>query len=453
MNETMETGIAEATRLTRMGQLLDATALIQRTLGGAQNPSSTITAPTADEPVDISFRVLDAGPHTSTSMSGIAVLPYKAERTSAELIDTAMASRKTPYSRARSKIGATWANEPAESRSGAATEPASWRARLHTHLNGLGGSLSASASTPAQARSEIWAGGQFTEGSYTNKAGTRAYKLYVPKGYHGQALPLVVMLHGCTQNPDDFAAGTRMNVLAEREQFLVVYPAQTTSSNKSKCWKWFNATDQQRERGEPSIIAGITRKILSTYHCNARRVYVAGMSAGGAMAVIMGVSYSDLYTAIGVHSGLPYGAALDLPSALAAMKHGAGIPAGRQDSRLSTAGIRARVVPTIVFHGDRDATVHPRNGDHVLAQLAALGGGTNLHKTVKRVQVTNRHGYTHTIYHDAAGDRLMERWLVHGAGHAWSGGSPHGSFTDPKGPDASQEMVRFFLHSRAAGSW
>jgi len=422
MNETMEPGIAEATRLTRMGQLLDATALIQRTLGGAQKPSSTITAPTADEPVDVSFRVLDAGPHTSTSMPGIAVLPYKAERTSAELIDTAMASRKTPYSRARSKIGATWANEPAES-------------RLRV------------------ARSEIWAGGQFTEGSYTNKAGTRAYKLYVPKGYHGQALPLVVMLHGCTQNPDDFAAGTRMNVLAEREQFLVVYPAQTTSSNKSKCWKWFNATDQQRERGEPSIIAGITRKILSTYHCNARRVYVAGMSAGGAMAVIMGVSYSDLYTAIGVHSGLPYGAALDLPSALAAMKHGAGIPAGRQDSRLSTAGIRARVVPTIVFHGDRDATVHPRNGDHVLAQLAALGGGTNLHKTVKRVQVTNRHGYTHTIYHDAAGDRLMERWLVHGAGHAWSGGSPHGSFTDPKGPDASQEMVRFFLHSRAAGSW
>jgi poly(hydroxyalkanoate) depolymerase family esterase len=311
-------------------------------------------------------------------------------------------------------------------------------------LNALGGPLSAS--TPAQARSEIWAGGQFIEGSYTNKAGTRAYKLYVPKGYRGQALPLIVMLHGCTQNPDDFAAGTRMNVLAEREQFLVLYPAQSTSSNQSKCWKWFNATDQQRERGEPSIIAGITRKILSTHHCNARRVYVAGMSAGGAMAVIMGVSYPDLYTAIGVHSGLPYGVALDLPSALAAMKHGR---AGR-DSRLSTAGIATRVVPTIVFHGDRDTTVHPRNGDHVLAQLAAFGAGTNLHKSVKRVQVANRHGYTHTIYRDAAGETLMERWLVHGAGHAWSGGSPYGSFTDPKGPDASQEMVRFFLQSRAA---
>jgi poly(hydroxyalkanoate) depolymerase family esterase len=440
MNEIMETAMAEATRLTRMGQLLDATALIQRTLGGTPTASSTIPAPTADEPVDVSFRVLEPNldtPHTSTSMAtlpGITVLPYPAaERTSARLIDT-VASRNNP-SRAQSKIGATWANELAETRSGAATEPANWQARLRIHLNdGVG-------------RSEIWAGGQFIEGSYTNKAGTRAYKLYVPKGYCGQPLPLVVMLHGCTQNPDDFAAGTRMNVFAEREQFLVVYPAQKTSSNQSKCWKWFNATDQQRERGEPSIIAGITRKILSTYHCDARRVYVAGLSAGGAMAVIMGVSYSDLYTAIGVHSGLPYGAALDLPSALAAMKHGGGTPAGTQDRRLSTAGIPARAVPTIVFHGDRDRTVHPRNGDHVLAQLEGFAAGTNLHKTVKRVQVANRHGYTHTIYHDAAGDTLMERWLVHGAGHAWSGGSPHGSFTDPKGPDASQEMVRFFLRT------
>ena len=447
MNGTMEAGIAEATRLTRMGQLLDATALIQRTLGGVHKTSSASTNPTAEEPVDVSFRVLEAGPLTSTPTARlpvIAELPYQAEHPSAELIDTAVAPLKNPYRRAQSKIGATWANEPASSRLAAATEPASWQARLHTRLNGLGGPLSAS--MPAEARSVIWAGGQFIEGLFTNKAGTRAYKLYVPKGYHGQALPLIVMLHGCTQNPDDFAAGTRMNVLAEREQFLVLYPAQSTSSNQSKCWKWFHATDQQRERGEPSIIAGITRKILSTYHCNARRVYVAGMSAGGALAVIMGVSYPDLYTAIGVHSGLPYGAALDLPSALAAMKHGR---AGR-DSRLSTAGIPTRVVPTIVFHGDRDTTVHPRNGDHVLAQLAAFGAGTNLHKSVKRVQVANRHGYTHTIYRDAAGETIMERWLVHGAGHAWSGGSHYGSFTDPKGPDASQEMVRFFLQSGAA---
>lgn len=428
MNDTRETGMAEATRLTRMGQLLDATAVIQRMLNGAPKGSSPTTDPAADQPVDVSFRVLEPDtntPHTSISLvalPGIDVRPYQAERTSAELIDTGVPSRKIPYGRARSKIGAIWPNEPAEARLGAA-------------------------------RSEIWAGGQFIEGSYTNKAGTRAYKLYVPKGYRGQALPLVVMLHGCTQNPDDFAAGTRMNVIAEREQFLVVYPAQSTSSNQSKCWKWFNKTDQQREHGEPSIIAGITRKILSSYHCDARRVYVAGMSAGGAMAVIMGVSYPDLYTAIGVHSGLPYGVARDLPSALMAMKRGGGTPTGTQVSSLSTPGIRARAIPTIVFHGDRDKTVHPCNGDQVLAQLAGFAPGTNatnLHKTVKRIYDANRHGYTHTIYQDTAGNILMERWLVHGAGHAWSGGSPHGSYTDPKGPDASQEMVRFFLRTSAS---
>jgi poly(hydroxyalkanoate) depolymerase family esterase len=425
----METEMAEATRLTRMGQLLEATALIQRTLGGAPKASSSFTASTADEPIDVSFRVLEPAPETqpaTTTMMTLprrAAFPYEEQRTSAKVIDTAMTSRRT--------------DEPPDSTSRATSEPAGWQARLCTSV---------------QAHRDIWAGGQFIEGSFTNKAGTRAYKLYVPKGYRGQALPLVVMLHGCTQNPDDFAAGTRMNLLAEREQFLVVYPAQTVSSNQSKCWKWFNKTDQQRERGEPSIIAGITRKILGTYHCNPGQVYVAGMSAGGAMAVIMGVSYPDLYSAIGVHSGLPYAVAHDLPSALAAMKRGAGTPAGTQISRSSTDRVHARSVPTIVFHGDRDTTVHPRNGDQVLAQMEAFAPGsktTNLHKTVKRIQVANRREYTHTLYHNAAGDILMERWLVHGAGHAWSGGSPHGSFTDPQGPDASQEMMRFFLRTSA----
>jgi poly(hydroxyalkanoate) depolymerase family esterase len=258
------------------------------------------------------------------------------------------------------------------------------------------------------------------------------------------------MLHGCTQTPDDFAAGTRMNVLAEREQFLVVYPEQALHANHSKCWNWFRATDQHRSRGEPSIIAGITHQIVSTYHLHVRRVYVVGLSAGGAMAAIMGVTYPDLYAAIGVHSGLAYRAAHDLPSAFAAMQLGQVTAGQERGSRFAGTGTCTRVVPTIVFHGDQDTTVHPGNGDQVLAQWATTNpsdeptAGANLRVAVSLGQVPHGHAYTRSIYHDANGQGVMEQWLVHGADHGWSGGSPHGSFTDPKGPDASREMVCFF---------
>ena len=294
--------------------------------------------------------------------------------------------------------------------------------------------------------------GRFTAGSYTDPAGTRAYKLYVPSRYTGQAVPLVVMLHGCTQTPDDFAAGTRMNRLAEGATFLVVYPAQAGSANRSKCWNWFQPADQQRGRGEPSIIAGITRQVMARYQVDAQRVYVAGLSAGGAMAMIMGVTYPDLYAAIGVHSGLAYGAAHDLTSAIAAMQHGGPDPLRRGNRFWEAGGVFARIVPTIVFHGDRDTIVNPRNGDQVLAQWTAAmtaGGrsttsGTDQRITVSRGQVPGGRAYTRAVYHDLRGQAVLEQWLIHGAGHGWSGGSPGGSYTDPKGPDASREMLRFF---------
>ena len=292
------------------------------------------------------------------------------------------------------------------------------------------------------------AGGRFIERSYTNQAGTRAYKLYIPSGYIGQAIPLVVMLHGCTQGPDEFAAGTRMNTLAEEHIFLVAYPAQAQSANMQRCWNWFEAADQQRGRGEPSLIAGITRQIVEEYHVADGRVYVAGMSAGGAMAAIMGATYPDLYAAIGVHSGLAPGVAHDLPSAFAAMQRG-GPPAAPRDA---TVGESARVVPTIVFHGDRDTTVHPQNADHLLAHYRAAktaasqdaAGGPTPRGTVRRGQIPGGHAYTRATYYDAGGLAIVEQWTVHGLGHAWSGGSSPGSYTDPKGPDASAEMVRFF---------
>ena len=203
--------------------------------------------------------------------------------------------------------------------------------------------------------------GQFVSRSFTNQAGTRAYKLYVPASYAGQLgepVPVVVMLHGCTQSPDDFAAGTRMNALAEQHGFLVVYPAQAANANGSKCWNWFRAEDQDRDRGEPSLIAGITREVVASHHVDARRVFVAGLSSGAAMAVILGATYPDLYAAVGVHSGLPYGAAHDMPSAFAAMKGSTGRPGMAKRTGSGSARAAAeRGVPTIVFHGDRDSTV------------------------------------------------------------------------------------------------
>ena len=213
-------------------------------------------------------------------------------------------------------------------------------------------------------------GARFLAAKFTNEAGTRPYKLYVPSGYDGQPVPLIVMLHGCTQSPHDFAAGTRMNEAAEEHTCLVVYPGQIIAANTSKCWNWFSADDQQRDRGEPSLIAGITREIMREYSVDPRRVYIAGLSAGGAMAATMGATYPDLYAAITVHSGLACAAASDLPSAFAAMRQGPGVRGGRTSGSPGAAQGRRRV-PAIVFHGDQDATVHPRNGEAVIAQSAA----------------------------------------------------------------------------------
>jgi poly(hydroxyalkanoate) depolymerase family esterase len=276
-------------------------------------------------------------------------------------------------------------------------------------------------------------GGQFIAATYSNPAGSRAYKLYIPGGYHGQALPLVVMLHGGGQSPDDFAAGTRMNAIAEEQTCLVVYPAQPSEANAAKCWNWFRPSDQQRGQGEPSLIAGITRQVMRDYSVDPRRVYIGGLSAGAAAAAVMGATYPDLYAAIGVHSGLASGAANDLPSALTVMQHG-DLPASFGAGDMSA-------VPTIVFHGDRDSTVHPRNGDHVIAQKMTA----SLQKNVQRGRVPGGHAYTRTIHTDASGRAILEHWEIHGAGHAWSGGSPAGSYTDPRGPDAAREMLRFFL--------
>ena len=301
-------------------------------------------------------------------------------------------------------------------------------------------------------------GEQFQQHSFTCAAGTRQYKLFIPKGHLGRQLPLLVMLHGCTQSPDDFARGTRMNQLAEEEGYYVLYPAQSASDNPTKCWNWFRPADQCRDRGEPAIIAELTRHVVRVHRLDPARVYVAGLSAGAAMAVILARTYPDIYAAAGIHSGLPYGSAHDVPSAFAAMKQGSGISVAGTNATDQALGAP---VPAIVFHGDRDLVVDAHNGDIVIAQsMASLGDsvwnsdsyGAN-DKQVERGVVPGGYSYTRTMLLDPQGRVLAEQWLVHGAGHAWFGGDPTGSYTDPKGPDASAEMLRFFaLHERKYGN-
>ncbi|HWK45754.1 MAG TPA: PHB depolymerase family esterase [Stellaceae bacterium] len=294
----------------------------------------------------------------------------------------------------------------------------------------------------ARARPTIPPGARFEERGYANEAGSRAYKLYVPSGYDGQALPLVVMLHGCTQSPDDFAAGTRMNDLAEERTFLAAYPAQARSANVSKCWNWFSTGDQQRDRGEPSLIAGITRQIMRDFSVDSGRIFIAGLSAGGAVAAIMGSTYPDLYAGIGVHSGLACGAARDMASAVAAMRDGGPTPAGKSPRNGGSEG----AVPTIVFHGDRDTIVNPVNGDQVIAQSKAAG---QFRVSVDHGEAQGGIRYTRTVQADESGRSMLEHWVVHGGGHAWFGGNAAGSYTEPRGPDASREMMRFFLDQPA----
>jgi poly(hydroxyalkanoate) depolymerase family esterase len=244
------------------------------------------------------------------------------------------------------------------------------------------------------------------------------------------------MLHGCTQSADDFAAGTRMNFAAVARGCFVVYPEQPQAANASKCWNWFRSGDQARDQGEPALIAGITRQVMREYNIDARRVYVAGLSAGGAAAAIMGEAYPDLYAAVGVHSGIACVAARDLPSAFAAMRGQVGI------NSLDSPSAGNGLMPTIVFHGDLDNTVHPSNGAKVIARAAA---GNPVSGATVRKQTSSGHNYSHSVRRDAEGRAVLELWQLHGAGHAWSGGNPAGSYTNPNGPNATEEMLRFFL--------
>jgi len=364
MNEVSMATMADATQLTRQGQVREATALLQRRLGMA-------------------------GAGTGPSLPVLAPRP-----------STSPGPRWTPPTTPHVAAGVS-------------VDPAS---RVDS-------------ASPV---------GRFLSLTYANDAGSRTYKLYVPTGYRGQRVALVVMLHGGTQSAGDFAVGTGMNELAERQTFLVAYPEQAAAANSMRYWNWFRPGDQREGIGEPSLIAGITRQVMDTYAVHAGRVAVVGFSAGGAMAAVMAATYPGLYAAAGVHSGLPHGAAHDVASAFAAMRQG---PA--RSSRPASTGPAGRTIPLIVFHGDRDSIVNPVNADRLVA--GALGAaGPEMARSVDSGRVPDGHAFTREVYADANGEIVVERWTVHQGGHAWSGGNAAGSYTDGRGPDASSELVRFF---------
>ena len=414
MNEALQRIMIEATQLTRSGQLQAATQAIQRALRSGsmkEFASGDLASP------ELAKRSsLFPGPEGRIILDGLT-----------RVVDTATATATATTSEP---------NTQASAHRESTVAPAN---RSEAEVHYVEPSKVSRASGDAQA--ELW-----IDGSFTHQGRTLSYKLFVPSVVAGAvptALPLVLMLHGCTQGASDFASGTQMNALAREHGVVVLYPEQTQHANSQKCWNWFKPQHQQRGRGEPAVLAALTQAITAKYDVDATRVYVAGLSAGGAMADIVGHCYPEIFAAVGVHSGLPSGSAKDLISALAVMRHGA--------RAMSNSG-GGSAPPTIVFHGDADSTVDRSNGAAIIKAVRQTDAGTPRGNTVPVSTEgcsANGQRFTRTVYEDAAGRGHAEYWQLHGAGHAWSGGSVDGSYTDPTGVDASAEMLRFFMsHSK-----
>jgi poly(hydroxyalkanoate) depolymerase family esterase len=294
---------------------------------------------------------------------------------------------------------------------------------------------------------------------YKDATGDHPYFVYTPTTYHpGTAVPLLIMLHGCSQTAADFAAGTGMNDLAEQYGFIVVYPQQKRISNRTLCWNWFKSSHQFRDRGEPALIAHMVQAVsenTSQWTIDSSRVYVVGASAGAAMAVILGATYPDIFAAIGVHSGVEYQAVTNIIGGLKVMFGGGPDPVKQGRRAYEAMGSYTRMMPTIVFQGTRDKIVHPINGDQVVQQwmqtnhLASDGlYVADFHNptTTTFGQVPEGYAYTVSTWKDHAGKEVQQYWKILGLAHAWSGGNPAVSYTDPEGPNASEAIYQFFMN-------
>lgn len=287
-----------------------------------------------------------------------------------------------------------------------------------------------------RARLKTPRGASFNQGAHACEFGQRLFMLYEPARATKLAdpIPLLVMMHGCGQTAEDFARGTGMNTLADEFGFMVLYPIQSRKAQLKRCWNWFKPSDQQRGQGELGLIANLTQRVIAQQNIDPARVYIAGMSAGGSAALNTAVAYPDIFAAVGAHSGLPVGAAHTAASAVIAMQNGA--PGQRHIVEM----------PTINFHGDADKVVNPRNGRSVAARAAEPY--PHLRKTQKVGHVAGGRKYVRTSHRLGTGRSFTEHWVVLGSDHSWSGGNRAGSFTDPSGPDASRQMIQFFLRHR-----
>ncbi len=410
--------LEEAMKLMKAGRLKEATTLIQNNLNGVAVDSSN----DADANTNTMKDVTPDKPKLEDSATKTDKFTHKEQPASADNLS----------SKSSNKLSDTLQDFADKMKDFKLDLPAA------IDINGLNVGLNTHSEPP------IAENAQFLKGTLKSSQGTHNYRLYIPSNYaqaveEGLQLPLIVMLHGCTQSPEDFATGTRMNELAEQHRCLIVYPSQPSSANPNRCWNWFRPTDQQPAQGEPAWLAALTQSIIKDYAVDSSRVYIAGLSAGAAMALIMAETYPQLYAAVGVHSGLAYRSATDLPSALMAMRQG-----GSADTKTTE---NAQFVPMIVFHGDQDYTVSIRNGEQIVEQARQRLQAQHSDLSTQQHKRSTKQNCRSTQLQicDSKGVSQLEYWKIHGAGHSWAGGSSAGSYTDSNGPDASKEMLRFFL--------
>lgn len=438
-NTKLKNLMGEATQLVRSGNLSDATQAIQRALGGLSGSGGAggAGAPPANEAPALA-------PATDANDTTTPAPRWRPAGVPDDVEDAVVIDR----SGGTEKSGTGGTADPSTSPTAhdtSATQPAPT-------------APAASPANPTTARRTAHplaeAAGSFTRVAFSQPRASgnpHHYHLYVPPGAAaGTPMPLVLMLHGCTQNPVDFATGTGMNAAAASANALVLYPEQPHSANPNGCWNWFRPGDQHRDGGEPALLVAMVRDVMARHPVDTHRVYVTGLSAGGAMAALLGREYPDVFAAVGVHSGLQAGAAHNVMGALSAMKNGAKTVS--PSARAAPAAGRTKAPALIVFHGDADATVHARNGEQLVqAALSNVPGGAARAQTQKQQGASPAgQAYTRTVYRNAD-SVVAEHWVLHGAGHAWSGGAASGSHTDARGVSATQEMLRFFLeHPRAA---